>query len=231
MKSSRPTMMFICMLICFLLFSWSTNANSENKAETNLCFLWAFGALVGPENDRRLVAITGDTTLNTGDQLKILLEVKNRCYVYLIYENPKHAIRLLFPYYPQQFVKDYRTSKRYYIPQGDRWFQLDENVGRETFHLLASNQRLVNLEAILESYASAEEGVKREYGKQVLAEIRNMKKRYRQFKSIAERPPEIVGRIRGDDQGEKIIKDDLADFAVKIKAEAFYSRTFAINHQ
>ncbi len=130
-------------IFLFLLFSTRGDVIAEQKGEDAVSFRWAFGAMVGQKGDRRLVAITRDTVLKTGDRLKLLLQLKNRCFVYLFYRTVEDDIFLLFPYTLQQFDTDYKTEKKYYIPKGGTWFELDRNVGLETFYLLASAKRLL----------------------------------------------------------------------------------------
>jgi hypothetical protein len=55
-----------------------------------------------------------------------------------------------------------------------------------------------------------------------VSEIREVKKRYRQFATLAERPVPIAGNLRGPDIG---------DLAVEITAQNFYSKTFTIEHR
>ena len=55
--------------------------------EENVHFRWALGALTVKDNDHILIPITADTTLKTGDQLKIFFELQKDCFVYLIYHS------------------------------------------------------------------------------------------------------------------------------------------------
>ena len=143
------------LLVAFCMMLLTTpRVRAVQKEEKNVCFRWAFGAMVGPENDRRLVAITRDTTLKTGDKLKLLVELQKECFVYVIYHSGQDGALMLFPYELEQFTTDYKTSKRYLIPQGDRWFELDEHVGLEKFYLMASATRLTELEALFKKQKS-----------------------------------------------------------------------------
>jgi hypothetical protein len=192
------------------------------QEDSNVSFRWAFAALVGPENPPRLVSITQDTTLKTGDQLKMLVELQKGCFVYVIHHGPKGEVHWLFPYSQQQLDTDYQTRKRYDIPRGDGWFKLDDQVGRETFYLLASTERLSELETLLHTYATAAPAEQPQLAANILTEIREVKKRYRQFATLAERPVPIAGNMRGP---------DITDLAVEITANNFYSKTFTIEHR
>jgi len=218
--------------VSLTLFFWTREeAIAEQKEKDAVSFRWAFGAIVGPVNDRRLVAITRDTTLKTGDKLKMLIELKQKCFVYLIYHSAQDEMHMLFPYKVQQFTLNYETLKKYYIPQNEKWFELDKDAGQEKFYLLASAQRLIGLEALLGKYKSAKAVKKRGLVKELLAEIRKIKKQHRRFTTTAERPVPIGGSVRG------VIKDktnrfpDIDPIAAEVSATNFYSRTFTIEHQ
>ena len=84
-------MLFICLVL-----SGGPSVHAEDQGDTDVRFRWAFGAMVGADGDRRLVAITRDTTLKTGDQLKMLVELRKNCFVYLIYRSGQDEISLLY---------------------------------------------------------------------------------------------------------------------------------------
>lgn len=231
MKSFKLALLgFLLVVFCSVL-SGSLRTNAEQKEGKDVCFRWAFGGVVRSEHEPKFVAITGDTTLKTGDQLKMLVELEKKCFVYLIHHSARGEVIMLFPYDMQQFTRDYVPRKKYYIPQGDRWFELDENVGRETFYLLASSQRLIELEALLAKYISADPVRKQELAKQILTEIRKIKRRHRRFTTFAERPVPIGGSVRGIPEDEKVFPPDIATIAVEISANKFFCRTFTIDHR
>src|SRR5512139_2484611 len=98
-------------------------ALAQEKVDENVAFSWGFGALVG--KDKKFVPITRDTVLKTGDEMKMVVELKKECYVYLIHHSPKGEVSLLFPEDVRQFSGDYKVGKNYYIPKGRSWFELD----------------------------------------------------------------------------------------------------------
>lgn len=205
--------------------------NAEQEKEKNVCFRWAFGAMIGSEDDRRLVAITRDTILRTGDQLKMLVEFQKKGFVYLIYHTGQDEIHMLFPYKIQQFTTNYKTSKKYYIPQGDLWFKLDEKLGLETFYLLASAERLIGLEKLYKKYDYAKPVEKQEIAKQILAEIRKIRKRYKKLTTTVERPVPIGGNVRGVNKEGVIRTPDIDPIAEEVCTSNFYGRTFTIDHR
>jgi hypothetical protein len=201
------------------------------QEEENVAFHWAFGALVGNDTERKLEPITGDRVLRSGDRLKMMVELRKPCYVYVIYYGPQDQVKMLFPYSLSQLTTDYQPAKRYYLPQGGAWFELDQNTGSEVFHVLASPERLKGLEAVLSLYDAAEADRKPTTAKQVLAEIRELKKRNRQLATAAERPISIGGNVRGMDRPAGADGPDVAAIAQDISAAGFYSRTITIEHR
>jgi hypothetical protein len=224
-------MVSILILFSFLLFDNQKNTRAEQNKQDPVCFRWAFAALTGPKNDRRLVAVTRDTMLKTGDQLKMFVQLQKKCFVYLIYHTGQDEMRLLFPYEIRQFTSDYKLLTNYYIPPGGIWFELDKDLGPETFYLLASVQRLLGLEALLGKYKMAENISKRAIAKQVLDEIRKEKSRHRKFTIAAERPVTIGGSVRGVIPDENTHTFDINSIAIEVNTTNFYSRTFTIDHQ
>jgi len=187
--------------------------------------------MVGQKGDRRLVAITRDTVLKTGDRLKLLLQLKNRCFVYLFYRTVEDDIFLLFPYTLQQFDTDYKTEKKYYIPKGGTWFELDRNVGLETFYLLASAKRLLKLETLYKEHCSISDKKKKDLTSQLLSEIRKIKRKHRKLASPAERPIAIGGNVRGEVKDDQSAFPDIDPIASEVSTSNFYGKTFTIDHK
>lgn len=215
----------------FSLLSSQGNAIAEQKGEDAVSFRWAFGAMVGSKDDRRLVAITRDTVLKTGDRLKLLLQLKNRCFVYLFYRTAEDEIYLLFPYKLKLFDTGYKTGEKYYIPEGRTWFELDKDVGLETFYLLASAKRLHQLEALYRKYDSVAGEEKKKLAKQLLAEIKKIKRKHRKLATPAERPIAIGGNVRGVVKDEKSTFPDIEAIASEVSTSNFYGKTFTIDHK
>jgi hypothetical protein len=227
--SNYPALVLAILL--FLLFSTRGDVIAEQKGEGAVSFRWAFGAMVGSTDDRRLVAITRDTVLKTGDRLKLLLQLKNRCFVYLFYRTAEDEIDLLFPYKPKLFDTGYKTGEKYYIPKGKTWFELDKNVGLETFYLLASAKRLRQLEAQYRKYDSVVGEERKKLGKQLLDEIRRIKRKHRKLATPVERPIAIGGNVRGVVKDEQFAFPDIDPIASEVSTSNFYGKTFTIDHK
>src|SRR5215831_16471017 len=130
-------------------------ASAQASDENNVSFVWAFEALVAEGNVTKQVQIKEDMKLKTGDQLRMFVELRKPCFVYVIHHGARGEIQELFPYDMQQFTTDYQTAKIYEIPPHNGWFRLNEQAGLETFYLVASAQRLTDLEQLLATYTTA----------------------------------------------------------------------------
>ena len=199
------------------------------QSEANIGFDWAFGALIG--KSKTMVSITHDTTLKSGEEIKMMVKLRKDCFVYLVHQDSKGEIELLFPYKIQQFQTDYAVDKNYYIPKGRSWSAFDKNTGKEVFFLVASAERLLDLEVKLGNYFSADTSKKQSMAGDIVSEIRNVRKHYTTFSTIAEKPVSIGGNIRGTEKVEGARRPDVATLATQISANNFFSKTITIDHQ
>jgi len=220
-------------VLYFVLFCSGNPVLAEEaqpQPDANLQFQWAFGALK-KANGSKFEAIDRDTVLKTGDQIKFFLNVDKNCFVYLIYSSSQGEISVLFPHRFKLRSSEYTVAGHHYIPGGNQWFELDEHTGEEKFYLLASANRLTQLEAMINDYESADAAKKPTLAQAILAEIRKLRKEHLKFKTYAERPVNIIGNLRGTEKAETAEPQDIAKFAVEISADTFYSRTFTIDHK
>jgi hypothetical protein len=197
-------------------------------AENNISFLWAFVARTGAGDIQR-VPITQDTIHHTGDQFKMFLKLQKPCFVYVLHsaKNTQGAegdVTWLFPYNKPPFTTDYQVGQRYDIPPNGAWYRLSPPAGRETIYVLASTQRLSDLEALLEAAAAANPAQRPQLTARILAEIR-APRQVRPSPTPGERPIRIGGSVRGD-----ILGKAWEDVALEISAQHFYSKTFTLEH-
>ena len=219
------------VMLALLSLAVTSNIFAVQKEPAVVHFRWAFVALKKVGGGEKLVPVTRDMTLKTGDQLKMYLELEEKCFVYVFYHGPQDELLLLFPYELPMFTADYGISRKYYIPQGTFWLELDENTGLEKFILLASAERLNELERLYEEYTAVVNSTKKKLAIQVLDEIRNIKRKHVRLATTPERPVQIAGSIRGIDKKKERLQSNLSNIAVEVSATDFYSRTFTIDHQ
>lgn len=226
-----PIFALLSLLLVHAALESPRRVRGENRVKENISFCWAFGAVIKAGDEQRIVAITRDTELRTGDRLKMLVELKRKCFVYLFYCDERENLYMLFPYSLEQFSENYEISRKYYIPQGTGWFQLDRDVGLETFYLLASSSRFTDLEKLYVNYLSADPSGKKDLAREIVAKIREIRKQRKKLTTEAERPVIIGGGTRGVLKENRTDFPDIAPFAGEIRAVDFYSRTFTIEHR
>ncbi|MGD8226968.1 MAG: DUF4384 domain-containing protein [Desulfobacteraceae bacterium] len=230
-RVARVIAAFVALGLVLTLGAGLGAAEQEKEEEENIRFLWAFGAIQKGEGEAKLIPIARDTALESGDQIKFFVKPKEKCFVYLIYHSSQGELSVLFPYRFEQLSRGYPKEEEYYIPKGTEWFELDEHVGQETFYLLASSERLYDLEALINTYETADPAKKPEIANKALKEIRMLIRKNRKFKGFAEKPVTIIGHLRGSEKVEVAGTPDVTDLAVEISGSKFYSRTFTIDHK
>lgn len=204
---------------------------ASGAEEAKVRFQWAFGAVIAADGDSKLVSVTGDMDLKTGDQLKFFIRPESEGFVYLFYLSSQGELMMLFPDDLGLFEeKAYGEDGRYYVPRGDSWFKLDANTGLERFYLLASAERLTELERLWASYEAAGEAKKPALAKSFVEKVRKIRRARRSFTARAERPVSIGGNLRGYLPVEGSYPD-VAEIATVISADDFFARTFTIDHR
>jgi hypothetical protein len=226
----RIFLLSVFIILCFGLFDQNQSMGAEPDGE-KIVFQWAFCALRKADTGRQLSVIARDTDLKSGDQIKFFVKSEGPSFVYLIYQSSQREISVLFPYRFIQLDASSTMAGKHYIPQGTQWFELDEHPGQEKFYLLASTQRLFDLEALINQYESADKAKKSGLADKITSEIRNLRKRHLKFKTYAEKPVTIIGNLHGAEQSESDHSKDIADYAVEISTTTFFSRTYTIDHQ
>jgi len=227
--NSSKSISFILGAVFVLLLLPAIQASVFGAEKYDVRFLWAFGAMVGPEDNRELKSIKQDTELKSGDQVKFLVGIEKKCFVYLFFTDEKEKISLLFPNKFSQFDCAF-FPKIYYIPEGEMWFELDENIGQETFYLLASPKRLSSIESLYENYSTASSNQKKEIAARFLKKIREKRKEHMTFEVLAERAPNIGGRVRGLAKSPQP-GPSIESIAIEICATDFYCKTYTIDHK
>ena len=113
---------FALTLILLIAGFWGIPyPGSADAQDANLEFQWAFGALK-KANGAKFEAVTRDTVLKTGDQIKFFLNVSQNNYAYLIYRSSQGGLSVLFPKRFQLQSTEYTAAGNHYIPADDQWF-------------------------------------------------------------------------------------------------------------
>jgi Domain of unknown function (DUF4384) len=187
-------------------------------------FAWAVGALTGPAEARQSVAVKGEVTLKTGDELKIFISQVTPSFAYVLHEDTKREFEVFYP--EGSFSKSAAASKgSHYIPPED-WFKLDEETGLERIYLVASTTRLTALEQLLDEYASVKAAARSGVPTRIITELARLDKQHA-TPPWSERPVTMGGQVRGP----KPPKPDVALNATEVTAPGYFSRVLVIDHR
>ena len=201
---------------------------AAQQATGTVRFRFAFGALTGSGENQKLTRIAEDMQLRTGDKIKLMVEMQQPGFFYVIHRGPAEEIDLLFP---ADLKQNLQVMRKYYVPDGAPWVEFDRNTGNETFYVLASEQRLGTLESLLQRYLSSPAAGKAGAASDIVAEIRRLRTQNRNATAPAERPVMIGGNVRSLDRTPSAPLPDVSTLAVEITAKDFYARTFTIDHR
>jgi hypothetical protein len=193
--------------------------------------LWAFGAIRASSNQAKVEPVRTQMVLSSGDKLKMMIQLREKCFVYLIHRDSQGDFAMLFPYSLKQFDTDYQTARNYYAPKGEAWFQLDNRTGNETFYLIASDQRLLDIEYTYEKYASSEESKKQDLAGQMLSELNSITESYVASSVGGEKLADNEAALRGFERATGADPTDIAGLAREISFDNIYSETFVIDHR
>ncbi len=231
-KVKLPRIVAPLSLLIVLQGAASFMVAQDASPKENVQYKWAFVARGGEAGKRHIGVVTKDTSMNTGDEFKMFVNLSKPSYVYIVHRSSHDEVTLRFPYDLGMFDKDFKLDKNYYIPKGREWFKLDKNAGPETFYILASSERLTDLEKTLQSFFTAPAEKKSDAAALVVSEIKDIKKRFRTFSTLAERPISIAGNVRGE-QTRAIDPDriDVATLATEVSANNFFTKTITIDHK
>jgi len=194
-------------------------------------FLWAFEAKSVQDGKVNVQPVASEMVLKSGDELKMMVELQRRCFVYLFHDNRQGSVKLIFPYSLQQFDSEYQPERKYYIPRGDAWFRLDKNPGLEVFYLVASSKRLDELEKAYLRHESAEGPSKAETAGALIDKIKELRREHRELSSPAERPAPIGGALRSVENVQDPDRLDVSTFADEVLSTGFVARTYTIEHR
>ncbi len=196
--------------------------------EKGIQFRWACVAMTTKGNEPKMERVSRRVVLQSGDQLKMSIEFRNKSFAYVIHHNSRGEIRLLYPlrfYGPESEVQ---TGRPYYIPEGDAWMVMEDGTGEESIFLLVSASRLVRLEELLGEYDGMDASRRPQGARDIVSEIQSLGRKSRDLASSAERPITMAGRVRGMQDPLNSLQPDVAAYADEISAGTFYSRTITI---
>jgi hypothetical protein len=227
MKVSITVMLFISVATVLLAAITFTTLAAEAASDA-LEIRWVMAGIEKDTDPSHPVSIPQETTLRTGDKIKMYLKAVNKCFFYLFYQNPEGQLRLI---YPDSLPSEGLVSgTQLTVPQGDQWFELDEQTGTETFHVLVSPTPLRSIETLYENYR--QHASENSYpAARIITAIERLRTQQRPLTSKAERPLSIGGTIRGSSKtGAETTGNRLDHLAEDIATASVFCRTYTIEH-
>ncbi|MFT7224344.1 MAG: hypothetical protein ACI82Z_001901 [Cellvibrionaceae bacterium] len=99
------------------------------------------------------VLYDGRKNLLDSDRMKITFGSNQRCYVYVVAIDATGWVTPVFPSSESTFQNPISAGQSIQIPEGTRWYALDEYRGVETFYFLASRVRRPDIENLLNKFS------------------------------------------------------------------------------
>jgi hypothetical protein len=200
------------------------------SGKSDIGFLYAFGAYVGPQGKGKVVSVQNETSLRAGDRLKLFFEPRSDQYFYLLHISSQGELTPLFP--AEAKPAKVAAGTQVFIPAGNNWFELDAHPGQEKFFLIATAERLDRLEELCTRHtALTDKADVQSSTDAILDEIKGLRQKHRQLSAPAEKPVRIGGSVRGQLPSGAPVVPDVTPLAAEVTAPGFYSRTFSIDHR
>ena len=206
----------VLAVVLFSIFCMTTTSFAEKVS-----FRWAI--LADSTEGMRPLDFTGSPIVFSGTALQLYIEHLNNCHVYLFLLDSSENLTPIYP--PQKGYYDYgfpRGPKL--VPPGDQSFTFVPPPGIETLLLVASVERLFQLEELTEIFNENPD----QLGQQqlLLQEIEDMLAEDDSESQAAEKLEKVrVKYSSADGIKEKKFK------ATKVKKSDFYGRKLLIDHR
>jgi hypothetical protein len=200
------------------------------SGKSDIGFLYAFGAYVGPQGKGKVVSVQNETSLRAGDQLKLFFEPRSDLHFYLLHISSQGELTPLFPAEAQP--AKVAAGTQVFIPAGNNWFELDAHPGQEKFFLIATAEHLDRLEELCARHTGLKDKADVQSSTDaILDEIKRLRQKHKQLSAPAEKPVRIGGSVRGEQPSSSPAVPDITPLAAHVTAPGFYSRTFSIEHR
>ncbi|MFQ5843767.1 MAG: hypothetical protein ACE5JG_02140 [Planctomycetota bacterium] len=194
-------------LLVGLAVAASCSSEPAGEPAPEFWFRWAFWAVA---KDGKPVAVDQRTTLAGGTELHMRLETVEPARVYLVHRSGQGEVSVLAAGEDGRIHEPLGAGRR-----------LDDRPGLERFHLIVAPQPLAALERLAKAHRTAGAASRAGCERELLAEVRRVRRKYEDRRSVAAKPTQIGGTMRGG----------AAPAAVEISGRGVFCRTFTIDHR
>jgi hypothetical protein len=200
------------------------SAFSQNQA---ISLDWAF-VKQGPDGAPLRINFADKVEVAPGEYFKIFIHPGPATYAYLFLLDASGGLDLLYPASFSEFTAAGSKPERCFLPPGPDWFTLDGAEGTERFLLVATAQRLPEVEQAFTAWRdlNARQSSRQSLNaarQKLVDEISRLRAKHSKLASAAEKPVTIAGGSRG-------VNESVEKMATRIEAEQFYTRTFRLDH-
>jgi hypothetical protein len=218
-------------VVVILILGLSAGAYAQSRpGKSELNFLYAFGAQTGAQAGGKLISVQNETTLRSGDRLKLFVEPKAELYFYLVHLSSQGDLTPLFPV--DSKPARIGPGAQVFLPEGSQWFELDAHPGAEKFFMLVSAERLDRLEELCGRHVTLKDKSEAQSSADAIqTEIKRLRQQNKPLSAPAEKPVRIGGSVRGQPPLGAPVSPDVTPLAAEVTAAGFYSRTFSIDHR
>ena len=133
---------------------------------------------IGQHDDQQLYVIEDRADLASGSKLKLNFEYPTGSWFYVCYLSSTDEHALL---YASNTGLD-ANEQAIFDTVG--WLALDENIGTETFTLIASERRLEKLETLFNNYSKASDKSRKRFAKRIARTLDDLQKQLKKSDSL-----------------------------------------------
>ena len=139
---------------------------------------------IGQHDDQQLYVIEDRADLASGSKLKLNFEYPTGSWFYVCYLSSTDEHALL---YASNTAPD-ANEQAIFDTVG--WLEFDENIGTETFTLIASERRLDTLETLFNNYSKASDKSRKRFAKRIARTLDDLQKQLKKSDS-----PQLTQRL------------------------------------
>lgn len=219
----------LAVIVTILIVLSPAAAQAETSSPDTIEVSWVLAGMESDADPPYMTNIPTKAALRTGDKIKMYLKTHRKCFFYIFHQTSGGRMLLLFP--PSLPSEAIASGVQLTIPEGDKWFQLNNQAGTESFHVLIAHAALRTIETFYEAHRQDTEdnGLSTV---RLLLMIEQLRNDQRPLTSNAERPLAVGGTLRGGEAiNTEATLEQLDRLAEYINTSKVFCRTYMIEHQ
>ena len=182
--------------------------------------------VIGEQANNELFVIDHDATLTSGQTFKLNFQYATGNWFYVTYLSSTGEYALLY----SSNKGAYPDKEQSFDTLG--WLALDQNTGDETFTLIASEERLEDLEILFENYGKSGDKSRKRFAKRIASALDDLHKQLEGAEG-AQLAQRLEAPIMGGVTFRGVTNDEVSQHSLTHKAsgERIAEVVFVIKHQ